>query len=254
MAGSMIAVVPAAGRGSRLGTDVPKVMVEIAPGVRIVDVLVARLSTVVDRIHLVLSADGLAHFQKAPPPIGANVTLTASVQAEPRGMGDAVFAARDVWRDTRDLLVVWGDQLGLSRDTLANTVSTQRAATRPTITLPLVERDAPYVHYDFDPAGRLTRVLQSREGDICPPRGLSDAGLFALSTNDLEAAWARYLATRAAIGAHTRELNLLPFFAHLSTRENFAVGVIPVRDPDEARGVNTPGDLAWFRHRSTTGD
>jgi hypothetical protein len=106
------------------------------------------------------------------------------------------------------------------------------------------------VQYDF--AGRaLARVRMSREGDACDPEGLSDVGVFGLSTRGLAAAWWDYV-TEPEVGASTGELNLLPFLPFLSRRRGWPVTVVEVRDGDEARGVNTPEDLAYARRVAAT--
>jgi bifunctional UDP-N-acetylglucosamine pyrophosphorylase/glucosamine-1-phosphate N-acetyltransferase len=249
MASDLIAVIPAAGRGTRLGTATPKVFTDITPALRVWDVLLDELVPVVDRVHLVLSEEGLAYFDALGRPTRNGVAVTVSVQTEPRGMGDAVFGAIAHWQDARHVLVVWGDQVGLSRDTMLRATNTQRNAPPPSVTLPLVATERPYVHYCFDPAGRLLRVDQTREGSSCPASGLADVGLFAFTAADIAPAWARYLSSENCRGARTGEINLLPFFAHLSVNEGFAVHTVTVADPGEARGINTPDDLAYFRAR-----
>ena len=242
----LIAVIPAAGQGSRLGTTLPKFFVEIKDGLRICDILLARVAAVTRDVHLVLSPEGLDHFEGLGRPAPPGVRVTCSVQQQPRGMGDAVFGACGYWCTARHLLIVWGDQLGVSRKTLARTASQQCGSTAPSMALPLVHSQAPYVHYELN-AGTLIRVAQAREGDECPPRGLSDVGTFAVSTAGLDAAWQRYLSHPESRGARTGEINLLPFFAHLARREGFAVQIVEVADAAEARGVNTHEDLAYFR-------
>jgi len=247
----LMAVIPAAGQSSRLATRTPKLFLEIRDGLRIYDVLLARLATVTRDVHLVLSPEGLTHFDGLGRPVPAGVRVTVSLQHQARGMGDAVFGASAHWRAARHILIVWGDQLGVSGGTLRRVVSRQCAATGSTMTLPLVHRESPYVHYELDGA-TLVRVAQAREGETCPARGLSDVGTFALTTAGLEAAWPHYLLQPEARGARTGEINLLPFFAYLSCRETFDVNVVEVADPAEARGVNTPEDLAYFRANLTS--
>jgi bifunctional N-acetylglucosamine-1-phosphate-uridyltransferase/glucosamine-1-phosphate-acetyltransferase GlmU-like protein len=213
------------------------------------DVLLARLASVTSRVHLVLSREGLDAYDRLGRPGLAGVDVTTSCQPIPLGMGDAVLGAIDHWRAARDVAILWGDQLGVSVDTLERTVSIQRAATAPSLTLPLVDVSEPYVHYELDALGTLRRVHQAREGDACPARGRSDVGLFALSTSVIEHAWTRYAGTAEARGARTGELNLLPFFAFLSREAGVAVDVLRVEDASEARGINTPEDLAFFRAR-----
>src|SRR5207248_2126148 len=160
----LIAVIPAAGQGSRLGTTLPKFFVEIKDGLRICDILLARVAAVTRDVHLVLSPEGHDHFEGLGRPAPPGVRVTCSVQQQPR------------------------------------------------------------------------------EGEECPPRGRSDVGTFAVSTEGLDAAWQRYLSEPESRGARTGEINLLPFFAHLARREGFAVQIVEVGDAAEARGVNTHED------------
>jgi bifunctional UDP-N-acetylglucosamine pyrophosphorylase/glucosamine-1-phosphate N-acetyltransferase len=115
--------------------------------------------------------------------------------------------------------------------------------------LPLVALDEPYVEYVFDASGRLDRVLQTREGDLCNPGGLGDVGSFLLSTAGLEKLWREYVSLVPG-GAVTGELNFLPFLVFL-TRRGWPVNRVSVADSTEARGINTPEDLAFFRRLYT---
>jgi bifunctional UDP-N-acetylglucosamine pyrophosphorylase/glucosamine-1-phosphate N-acetyltransferase len=79
------ALIPAAGRGTRLGSDRPKILTPLTAQETIWSILYARLSPLVDHIHLVLSPQGAPAFP--PPP--ANVSI--SIQPTAIGMGDAIF-------------------------------------------------------------------------------------------------------------------------------------------------------------------
>ncbi|MFD2357171.1 hypothetical protein ACFSTC_59790 [Nonomuraea ferruginea] len=54
-------------------------------------------------------------------------------------------------------------------------------------------------------------------------------------------------ARRRPPGAATGEVNFLPFLPYLSQVRGRPVTVVPVTDPSEARGVNTPDDLDFAR-------
>jgi hypothetical protein len=102
----------------------------------------------------------------------------------------------------------------------------------------------PYVEYVFD-GPRLAAVRQSREGDATTPNGFSDVGAFLLGTEGLREAWTGFL-TAAPPGIQTGEVNFLPFLPFLSAR-GWKVTPLEVADATEARGINTPDDLAFFR-------
>jgi len=221
-------VIPAAGQGSRLGEDVPKLLVEVAPGRTVWSYLRARLEPLVEQVCVVLSPAGEECF-----PGGAAV----AIQAEPTGMGDAIFCAQPCWEGYREILVVWGDQLGVSADTLRRTLAAHTGG----LTLPLTRVRRPYVQYDLD-GGRLVRVRESREGDTLDDEGWGDVGTFLLSTAGLAEAWGRF----AGKGRLTGERNFLPFLVFLA-QEGWPTTTLDVPDPAEARGLNTPADLEYFR-------
>jgi bifunctional UDP-N-acetylglucosamine pyrophosphorylase / glucosamine-1-phosphate N-acetyltransferase len=243
---NLCAVIPAAGRGTRLGADRPKLLVEVAPGLSIWRVLSANVRTVADHVNVVVSPDGRKVLEAALDP-DRDADVSISIQPKPIGMGDAIFRGRDVWRNAESILVIWGDQVHVSHETLARAATAHREVRGPRLTLPVARMAQPYVEYAFDDAdGRLVRVLQSREGDACCPNGWGDVGTFLLSAAGLQSAWDDYLRP-APSGASTGEINFLPFLAFLSQEKRWPVLRIVVENADEARGINTPEDLAFFR-------
>jgi len=75
---SVCALIPAAGRGSRLGTDAPKILAPLTEQQTIWSILHAKLAPLVDHIHLELSPDGAEAFPPLPPnvfdlPAGAKI-------------------------------------------------------------------------------------------------------------------------------------------------------------------------------------
>ncbi len=245
----LCAVVPAAGRGTRLGADVPKVFVPILPGITIWDAVREKLSAVADHIVLVLSPEGREFLEKHRNGFSPESFAKSSIglQPEPLGMGDAIFGVADLWREDDDVLIVWGDQFNLSARTLGACIALHAAAKTPTLTLPVVRSARPYVEYVFDSAGRLNAVKQSREGDACAPNGFSDIGVFLLSGGSpLIEAWQSYRAAGTS-GSMTGEINFLPFLVHLSSTAGWPVNRYETDDPAEAIGINTPEDLAFAR-------
>ncbi len=240
----LCAVIPAAGRGSRLGLDRPKILAPVSGDATIWSVLKTRLKPFADRIHVVVSPGGANAFHEALLPDPDRTTITTSIQPVPLGMGDAIFGCAAAWADAEAIVIVWGDQVHVSAQTFAATLALHGGRPR-TIGLPLVALDDPYVEYRFDDAGQLTAILQSREGDCCAASGFGDVGTFVLSTEGLAAAWRSYV-THCTPGKATGEINFLPFLVHLA-EQGWGVDRYLVADTREARGINTPEDLAFFR-------
>lgn len=234
---SICAVIPAAGRGTRLGSDVPKVFTPLTADKTVWSVLRQKLSPLVDHIHLVLSPEGAAIA-----PLADKVSI--GIQSQPTGMGDAIFGGYDTWSRYDTILVVWGDQVFVSPDTLVRAIAA--CTSGHNVVLPVTRMAQPYVEYVFE-QGRLTKVLQTREGDVTAPNGFSDVGTFLLNTTGLNDAWDAYRA-RAAPGSATGEINFLPFLPWLAA-QGWNITPVEVPDATEARGINTPEDLEFFRAR-----
>ena len=234
---SICAVIPAAGRGTRLGTSQPKILTPLTAHDTVWSILHAKISPLVDHIHLVLSPDGAAQFPGLP------AGVSAGIQPEPTGMGDAIFRGFDVWSQYDAVLIVWGDQVFVSGGTLSRAIAAL-GSSQKCVVLPVTRMAAPYVEYVFD-GPRLARVLQTREGDITTSNGYSDVGTFLLSTQGLKSSWEDYLNT-ALRGGGTGEVNFLPFLPFLSA-QGWTISPLEVADATEARGINTKDDLAFFQ-------
>jgi bifunctional UDP-N-acetylglucosamine pyrophosphorylase/glucosamine-1-phosphate N-acetyltransferase len=235
---SICAVIPAAGRGSRLGSDLPKILQPLTERDTIWSVLHAKLAPLVDHIHLVLSPDGDLAFPPLPP------NVSRSIQPAPLGMGDAIFGAADVWSQFDAVLIVWGDQVFVSAKTLRRAAAALSSPGRQAV-LPVTRMQQPYVEYVFD-GTKLAKVLQTREGDKTAADGFSDVGTFGLGTRGLSEAWTRYRA-QAPRGPATGEINFLPFLPFLSA-QGWTMTALEVPDAIEARGINTREDLIFFQN------
>jgi bifunctional UDP-N-acetylglucosamine pyrophosphorylase/glucosamine-1-phosphate N-acetyltransferase len=78
--------------------------------------------------------------------------------------------------------------------------------------------------------------------------GSADVGIFGLSVSGLKQAWDDYMA-QASSGNLTGEINFVPFLPFLSSKHNWPVSPIEIKDAAEARGVNTTEDLEFARAR-----
>jgi bifunctional UDP-N-acetylglucosamine pyrophosphorylase/glucosamine-1-phosphate N-acetyltransferase len=246
---SVCAVVPAAGRGTRLGLTIPKILTPIGEDVTVWSILRENLIPTVDRVVVVLSPSAVPLFERALASDPAKDRISFVVQPRAVGMGDAIFTASPVWQDFESILTLWGDQVHVSASTIRAALADH--ARHGGCTIPVVRISTPYVQYDLDGAGRLCRVRQTREGDRVDPDGFNDVGLFVLSTEGLHAAWRDYL-LEGPIGPVTNEVNFLPFLVFLSSR-NWPIRLLPVPDAVEALGINTPADLAEARRRFALG-
>src|SRR5437588_2487639 len=110
------AIIPAAGRGSRLGSDQPKILYPIL-GKPILEWLLDALVPVCRSFVLVLSPEGRSAIEPAARH-RLGVELDVVIQERPTGMADAVRLAAAVTR-TEFALTIWGDQVTVSPKTIA---------------------------------------------------------------------------------------------------------------------------------------
>lgn len=203
-----------------------------------IDYILDRYAGHVDAVVLVVAPE-------ARPRIEAHLrdrSVEFAEQASPTGMLDAILAGRDTVGPLRHdrVWITWCDQVGISASTVSALAAAEADAPDAAVILPTVEQTPPYIHFDRDASGRLTGVRQRREGDTMPDTGLSDAGLFSLSRTAFHD-WLPEYAGSAPRDAATGERNFLPFIPWVSMRAR--VVTFPIA-PEEARGVNTPADLA----------
>jgi bifunctional UDP-N-acetylglucosamine pyrophosphorylase / glucosamine-1-phosphate N-acetyltransferase len=242
-------IVPAAGRGTRLGWDGPKVLCPVG-GRPMIDYLLERYRGVVDRIVVVVAPAAQSIVRGHLDEHGA--PADCAVQAEPTGMIPAILSARsfvDAYQP-RQVWITWCDQIAISGQTVGRLIEETDRAPAPALTFPTVRQQPPYIHFIRDSGGRIVQVRQRREGDEMPDVGESDAGIFALQGDAYE-----QLIDYAALApadAGTHELNFLPFIPWLAARR--LVRTFDLVDPREAVGVNTPEDRraveAYLRGRA----
>jgi bifunctional UDP-N-acetylglucosamine pyrophosphorylase / glucosamine-1-phosphate N-acetyltransferase len=239
---SRLLIIPAAGIGSRLGADVPKVLVRVA-GMTMLERLLMLYRPWVDRVVLVLNP---ASEDVVRRHIGGSVDLPFIIcvqQPKPTGMLDAILIGSTVAKPLApsSVWVTWCDQIAVHPKTIERLAQRTSTASQDALVMPTVRQPRPYIHLARDSSRRIVRVLHRREGDEMPEIGESDMGLFALSPAAYFDRLPAY-AEEVEIGRATGERNFLPFIPWLARTER--VTTFPAENAIEAVGINTPEDLA----------
>ena len=232
MSNDVTAVVMAAGLGTRMKSATPKHLHPLL-GRRLVDwVVQAARDAGVERVVVVTSADAADKFPDAE----------VAVQAEPRGTGDAVRAARDTLRDVGgDVLVLNGDVPGLSAQTLRDLLETHRRESAAGTVLSFEPEDVrEYGRVVRDGDGRLARIVEAKD---CSPQELEvrevNSGIYVFRAELLWPLLDRLEPKNAQGELYvTDTLGLL-----VQDGEPVAVHVAPVAW--EVEGINTRVELAF---------
>src|SRR5688500_16163362 len=202
-------IIPAAGRGSRLDSSEPKVLTRVA-GRPMLDHLERLYRPHVQELVVVAHPSFADRVRARLAAFGWRATVLE--QAEPTGMLDAILLARpQVQKSQPDRVwITWCDQIAIRPETVARLMALETRDRDADIIMPTARGPHPYTHLERDATGRVTRFLQSREGDAMPDEGESDAGLFSLSRRafleDL-----KWFAGETPEGSGTAERNFVPF-------------------------------------------
>jgi bifunctional UDP-N-acetylglucosamine pyrophosphorylase / glucosamine-1-phosphate N-acetyltransferase len=231
------AIIPAAGRGTRLGFDLPKILYPVA-GRTILEWLARLLRPICARVIVVASPEGAPVISRRLDELLPGQSEVA-VQAEPRGMADAIQSALPQLRTTH-ALIVWGDQAALKPESLDVSVRLHENAA-PLATVPTAMRDKPYIHFERDSSNRVIRVLQAREGDTMPATGESDCGVFFFRSIALRRLLAELQRNGAGMGGRTGEFNFLPALP-LAGRLAGSLLTPRIMTEEESIGVNSRQD------------
>ena len=231
-------IIPAAGRGTRLASDVPKVLFPVL-GRPMLDYLLDRYTPHVGCFVVVVHPSFRAEVERHCA--GRSMDVEFAVQEEPTGMLDAILMPLDQVRacDPRRIWITWCDQVAVSPET-AVALAAQANKGDPALVLPTVRRSDPYIHIVREGTGRIVEILHRREGDEMPVTGESDIGLFNLSS----LAYCELLpefARSVDKGSLTAERNFLPFIPWLQQRAE--IRAFPAQDEIESVGVNDEADL-----------
>ena len=234
MTTDILCVVLAAGKGTRMRSDRPKVMHPIAGWPMLAHVLAAA-----DRLQpaarAVVVGPGMEAVSKAAAP------WATAVQHRQAGTADAVNAARAVWAGFAGaVLVVYGDTPLLTSATLRAMVDALRSPARPALAV-LGFRPAEPTGYGRlieDEAGRLTAIVEHADADPAQRRiGLCNAGMMAFDGPRLPA-------LIDAIGNDNAKGEYYLTDAVAVARSQGHAAVAVEGSVDELMGINTRGELA----------
>jgi bifunctional UDP-N-acetylglucosamine pyrophosphorylase/glucosamine-1-phosphate N-acetyltransferase len=226
----LVAVVMAAGHGTRMRSSMPKHLHPLL-GRRLVDwVIEAARAVPVDRLVVVSSGESAGSYED----------LEVAVQAQPLGTGDAVRSARDAVGDAETVLVLSGDTPLLTAELLSALLETHGRESPAATVLSFRPADLrDYGRIVRDQAGALLAIVEAT--DASPEElaiGEVNSSIYAFSAGLLWPALER-LTPHNAQG----ELYLTDAVREL-VEDGRRVAVHVAADPDEAEGVNTRVELA----------
>jgi bifunctional UDP-N-acetylglucosamine pyrophosphorylase/glucosamine-1-phosphate N-acetyltransferase len=232
--GQLAVIVLAAGKGTRMKSERPKVMHPLAGQPMIGHVLAAVASLAPARTVVVVGPD-MTEVSEAVAP------ATSVVQPTQRGTGDAVLAARQALDGfAGDILVVYGDTPLVGADTLSRMVERRRQSDDPALVVLGMRPTDPgqYGRLILEPDGRLAAIVE--HADATPAQravGLCNAGLMAA-----DGRWLFGLIERVGTANAKGEVYLTDAVA-VARAAGLAAAVVE-GDAEEVLGINSRAELA----------
>jgi len=239
-------VVLAAGKGSRMNSDLPKVLHEVAGKPMILHVIAcARQVVPDDRIHVVVGH----RAEMVRQAVESCCQVKFSMQRQLLGTGDAVKCALpDLSRDVKDVVVLYGDVPLIQPDILMGLVSTHRTS-HAKVTILAAELENPTGY---------GRILQNSENQVIAVREEADAsddekmiqrintGIYCFDRRFVSSALNRVTADNRQAEYYLTDV------VSIACKDNEKIAVKVLKHPDRIMGVNTLDDLEKTRNLASS--
>jgi bifunctional UDP-N-acetylglucosamine pyrophosphorylase/glucosamine-1-phosphate N-acetyltransferase len=235
--GRWVAVVMAAGQGTRMRSALPKLAHRIAGRTIVRHVIEAAREAGVDDCVVVVGAGPEADAVRA----AAGDGVTFAVQATMDGTGGAVAAARDAAGDADFVLILNGDVPLVQAATLRRLMTAVIEGGEDATALALLTARVPVEAYGYLVVkdGRVVSIVETKDDDALDRTSVQpiNAGQYAA-----RAAWLWPHVERILAAANgERYLTHLASMAH---DEGAAAVAVEAGDPSEVRGINDRVQLA----------
>ncbi|MGH3751251.1 MAG: bifunctional UDP-N-acetylglucosamine diphosphorylase/glucosamine-1-phosphate N-acetyltransferase GlmU [Pseudonocardiaceae bacterium] len=244
-----VAIVLAAGEGTRMHSAIPKVLHPVA-GRPLVEHAVRAAAELVPEHLVVVVGHGRdavdAHLRRVEAVLGREVR--AAVQAQQHGTGHAVCAALDVLPAglSGTVLVSYGDVPLLDTPTLSGLIAEHhRAGHAATVLSAVVTDPTGYGRVLRDPSGAVTGIVEHRDATLAQ-RAITEinSGVYAFDATALRDALGRLSIFRSRRTSHSHDELYLTDALGLVRAGGLPVGAVACADPWLVAGVNDRVQLA----------
>jgi bifunctional UDP-N-acetylglucosamine pyrophosphorylase/glucosamine-1-phosphate N-acetyltransferase len=235
-------LVAAAGSGSRSGLSYPKTLFPVR-GKPILVRILELLKHIDAQPTIIVSHKGYAPVTECLEQNNFSANLT--IQPEPLGMGDAVlrFKNSPVFKDTENVLLVWGDIPFIQQQTVETLIRIHMESNND-FSFVTSKVDAAYTLVKRDERGEISGVDETREKKITTPQpGERDIGLFLFRKEPVFDLLAQNLIGK--YGQATGEHGFLYVIQHLAS-QGFKVQGLPIATELDLVSLNKMDDLKSF--------
>lgn len=228
------AVILAAGKGTRMESDKPKVVHTIEHKPMVEYVIDAVKQAGIQEICLVVGYKA----QEVQEAVTSKVSY--ALQKEQLGTGDAVKCAADFLGDDGQVLVLCGDTPLITAKTLKEAMDYhQESNNQMTVLSAIVDNPDGYGRIIRDAAGNFVKNVEHKDATEEERKSHEvNSGMYIFSVKDLQSALGK-ITNDNAQGEY-----YLPDTLEIIKKEGGRVGAYILEDSDEMSGVNTKAQLA----------
>ncbi len=231
------AIILAAGKGTRMKSDMAKVLHVLAGKPLIHHVVKVACEVVGERVFVVLGHQA----DRVRDAVAGNFRVRFSEQRDQLGTGHAAACAMDdLDPDVTDVLILCGDVPLLKAATLRELIAYHnRQKNDITLLATDVAEAAGYGRLVIDGSGTVVEIVEEADADQQQKRIRTiNAGVYCMRIAPL-ADGLKALRPDNAQGEY-----YLTDLVRIGHQRGWRIGAFPHHDPKEILGINTPGDLA----------
>jgi choline kinase len=232
-------IVPAAGSGTRMGTLIPKALIELN-GVSLIERATQELRKYSKEIILITKSDDVNSFKKRLDKIESH-EIRFLEQDTPKGNAFAIHhALSEVTSEYA--VVVWGDHVGAEHFP-AKKLSLELNTWNPDISVPLAYVKNPYVYFELE-EGKFRAFHETSKGAKILENGTSDVGVFAIKVKSVLPILDKWIAENNDFP----DLNFLKFFcSQLAEELDIKALLIDEEIQFLHKGINTMDELEEYK-------
>jgi len=232
------AVVLAAGKGTRMKTELPKVAVPLLGRAMLLHVLDHLVETGFTRIVLIIGYGREVIRDMVKDRKDAQIEF--AIQEEQKGTAHALMCAKPVLDAFNGTVLVTCGDMPMIRTSTFRTLMEQHAkdGNAATVLSAVLENPTGYGRLVRSPDGSLLRIVEEKDADD-ETRKLreTNSGTYCFESPDI-------FRVLSQIDTNNKQGEYyLPDAAAILVKENKRVGVAFTQDADEALGANSPEDL-----------
>jgi HAD superfamily hydrolase (TIGR01509 family) len=245
-----ISVIPAAGKGSRLGFDKPKILYPILNSTPL-KVIYEKIRPLSSKIFIIANPQGSPHIIKYISE--QNLDAQIIIIENSLGTADSILAAEESCQKSNEesILIIWGDQIGILQSSLQNSLASHQQ-NNSDLSIPVVLKYDPYIHLQRNEEGIIIDVLRKRFTDYMPEYGENDSGIFIVKKqilfDALKIMKERYLAVASRNKDYRIEFDFLDIIPFISM-QNKRILTLPYIHEYEAIGMNTLDEVRFHEGR-----